>query len=74
VGRGGLEAPTSALSRRELHSGEFATLNDVARRFQSSRYDACASCVVNGGRMARAAFRIKIARTGTVDLFRGPVR
>ena len=34
VGRGGLEPPTSALSRRERRSGEFAKANDVAGRYQ----------------------------------------
>ena len=31
VGRGGLEPPTSALSRRERRSGEFAIAYDVTR-------------------------------------------
>jgi hypothetical protein len=43
VGRAGLEPPTSALSRRERRSVEYATANDVTRCYQSCEFETAAT-------------------------------
>ena len=43
VGRRGLEPRTSALSRRERRSVEYATANDVARGYQLCEFETAAA-------------------------------